>query len=233
MTQSATTFRPGDRVGWRARANPIKLRLLDQYDLGRDALDIGAGHGWYSRTLADRGLHVIATDLAHRFDDPRVTWVKSDLEQPLDWPAQRFDTVLAWDILEHVTAEAQLLEEIARVLRPGGHLLMSVPHADDTPLAPYHLTYSHFRDRTHRREYQPDALAAKLRGVGLEPIRVSLDGGAPHLRVLEGFATTRWVARCLHGQVSAMKRMGLLAAGKGHPDVYAVARKSSREEAAS
>jgi len=46
----------------------------------------------------------------------------------LPYPDDHFDAVVLLDVLEHVTDEQAVVTEIARVLRPGGLLIVSVPH---------------------------------------------------------------------------------------------------------
>jgi SAM-dependent methyltransferase len=53
--------------------------------------------------------------------------IEADLSQPLPLPDAAFDTVILSDVLEHVPEPRHLWREIARVLRPGGHLLLNVP----------------------------------------------------------------------------------------------------------
>jgi SAM-dependent methyltransferase len=45
----------------------------------------------------------------------------------MPFPAAGFDLVLATDVIEHVNNDRQAIREIARVLRPGGHALITVP----------------------------------------------------------------------------------------------------------
>jgi len=52
-----------------------------------------------------------------------------DLDRaPLPWPAGAFDAVVAAEVLEHVVDTDHLLAEIARVLRPGGALVVTTPN---------------------------------------------------------------------------------------------------------
>jgi SAM-dependent methyltransferase len=46
---------------------------------------------------------------------------------PLPFDAAAFDTVLLSDVLEHIAEPDQLIGEIARILRPGGALILGVP----------------------------------------------------------------------------------------------------------
>ncbi|MDB6127238.1 MAG: methyltransferase type 11 [Verrucomicrobia bacterium] len=45
----------------------------------------------------------------------------------LPFPARRFDLVAAFDVVEHVEDEQRVFGELTRVLKPGGHLILSVP----------------------------------------------------------------------------------------------------------
>ncbi len=48
--------------------------------------------------------------------------------QDLQFPAEFFDVVMTAEVLEHVPDEQLAIKEIARVLAPGGHLLLEVPY---------------------------------------------------------------------------------------------------------
>lgn len=53
-----------------------------------------------------------------------------------------FDTVVCTDVIEHVDDEIRALDELARVLQPGGVLILSVPHRGPLTLAdPYNYAY--------------------------------------------------------------------------------------------
>ena len=87
----------------------------------------------------------------------------------LPFAAQSFDAVLAFEILEHVKDDQGVLDEMARVLRPGGIVAVSVPlHA---------ALWSELDEAcAHVRRYEPEELWAKLRRAGLEPQRHQLHG---------------------------------------------------------
>jgi SAM-dependent methyltransferase len=87
----------------------------------------------------------------------------------LPFRAQSFDAVLAFEILEHVEQDQDVLDEIARVLRPGGMVAVSVPlHA---------ALWSELDEAcAHVRRYEPSDLWAKLRDAGLEPQQYQLHG---------------------------------------------------------
>lgn len=76
----------------------------------------------------------------------------------LPFPEDSFDTVLLLDVLEHVRDARGVLDEIARVLKPHGRLLLSVPF-----LYPLH-------DAPHDyRRYTAPGLVSAVRRAGLSP----------------------------------------------------------------
>ena len=104
---------------------------------GKDVLDVGCGWGsfvksvlrWDPRRVV--GVDITAPDIEtakEHIKDPRASFmVASALELP--FPDASFDTVSAWEVIEHVPkgTEAKLLSEICRVLKPGGQFYFSTP----------------------------------------------------------------------------------------------------------
>jgi SAM-dependent methyltransferase len=140
---------------------------------GLDILDAGCGTGGGLRWLAEFGavtgldFHPRAVQLARRVS-PRVTRA-SVLALP--FPAHRFDLVTSFDVLYHraVIDDALALREFARVLRPGGWLLVRVPAHDR--LRGAHDVQVHTRHRYARAE-----LGAKVTGAGLQVCRLTYAG---------------------------------------------------------
>jgi SAM-dependent methyltransferase len=60
-----------------------------------------------------------------------------DLNQPLPLPDAAFDTLLLSDVLEHIAEPARLWHEMARLLAPGGHLLLNTPFLYGVHEAPH------------------------------------------------------------------------------------------------
>jgi SAM-dependent methyltransferase len=79
---------------------------------------------------------------------------------------EEFDAIGAFDVLEHIDRDADVLTNIRRALRPGGGFLVTVPqHAwlwSDTDVAAHHV-----------RRYARAELRDKLRAAGFEVLRVT------------------------------------------------------------
>jgi len=106
-----------------------KLRWVDEalekIPKSAKILDVGAGEGALVERYRGRGWDILGVDSA--YESPNVR--RADLlSLPFDCGA--FDTALCLDVLEHVGLldQPRALSEIARVLKPGGGLLLSVPN---------------------------------------------------------------------------------------------------------
>jgi SAM-dependent methyltransferase len=104
------------------------------------ALDLGCGTGDLARALAANGLHVTGCDISRqmllraagppgpRGPDLRTGWVQLEPDwRRLPLASAAFDVVVAASVLEYVAEPAAVLLECARVLRPGGVVLYTVP----------------------------------------------------------------------------------------------------------
>jgi len=97
---------------------------------GKRALDLSCGGGDTARMLAAQGFEVVATEYGLLSPMPdgiyRVGGV--DLNQYLPFRSAAFDAVNLVEVIEHIENQAQLIREIARVLKPGGVVLISTPN---------------------------------------------------------------------------------------------------------
>jgi SAM-dependent methyltransferase len=80
---------------------------------------------------------------------PRLRLIRGSVDA-LSLSAEAFDAVLFLDVLEHLPADVRPLEEIARVLRPSGALILSVPHAGPLARLDSLNLYSGLRERLPR-----------------------------------------------------------------------------------
>lgn len=155
-----------DRHWWFAGRTRALRRVLDRHIPRRDLmiLDIGSGAGNMYHHLSRYG-DVIGVEnhpAPVQVGQERGYDIRLADAAALPFPAQSFDLVTALDVIEHNEDDIGLLGEAYRVLRPGGHILISVPA--------FQWLWSFNDDlNDHKRRYDADMLKRKLRVVGFQP----------------------------------------------------------------
>jgi SAM-dependent methyltransferase len=92
-------------------------------------LDLPAGNGVNSRGLVASGFRVVAGDLfPESVHGDGIAIEKVDLEKPLPFTDEYFDGILFSEGIEHLDAQIFCLKEMARILRPGGLLIVTTPN---------------------------------------------------------------------------------------------------------
>lgn len=116
---------PGSRL-MAGRIAEFYHQRLPTYARG-ELLDLGCGQVPLFQSYRERVSGVTCIDWQHCRHEHCHLDQEWDLNQPLPVADAQFDTVILSDVLEHVTEPQQLITEIARVLKPKGHLLLNVP----------------------------------------------------------------------------------------------------------
>jgi 2-polyprenyl-3-methyl-5-hydroxy-6-metoxy-1,4-benzoquinol methylase len=196
---------PRDPVGadWYARLAPARLETArdplhgpaperdwrfkqffsDRLPPGK-LLDIGCGGGSFMALAARRGFQPVGFD----YDDRVIQQARSsgldvhcaDLEYFVEGrqPGE-FDVITLFDVLEHTPEPAWFLEKIKRILKPGGHIALTMPNSqrpipfqrEEHDYPPHHFT-----------RWSPPAMKAFLERNGFEIVRQ--DATTLHLRYL-------------------------------------------------
>jgi len=113
------------------RWDPLHLERVDRLlDLsnGERVLEVGCGQGHLTKRLAERGVDIVGIDANPNApeiaESDRVVFMYAE---NLKFDDNSFDTVVAVHSIEHIPPLSKAFEEMARVLRPGGHALFIYP----------------------------------------------------------------------------------------------------------
>ena len=139
-----------------------RYHFASRWCAGKRVLDVACGEGYGTALLARRAAHVTGVDIsAEAIAHARGRYASlanveftegSCTALPLDDAS--VDVAVSLETIEHITAQAEFIGELARVLKPGGVLLLSCPNK---------LEYSDkrgFRNEFHVKELYRDELAS-------------------------------------------------------------------------
>jgi len=160
--------------------------------LGREVLEIGAGHGTFTEMLAAEADRVVASDISQRCVSrlrERFSGAESVqiMHGSVDSAAALgpFDSVVLINVLEHIEDDDGTLRELrGRLLRPGGRVILWVPA--------FSFLYSDFdRKIGHYRRYTKAGLRAQLCDAGYQ---------VQDIRYVNAVGAAAWLvlARLLH-----------------------------------
>ena len=188
--QSAPTLRK--RVYYQGTGAPPQLvrEYFRRVGAASLVLDLGCGLGGVSQA-APCGVRVIGIDhdrgaleTASRYG--RVAAWDAGAGERLPFPRNRFDAVIARDVLEHLDHPWDAVREMGAVLRPGGLALASVPMARPRVV---------WNDYTHRRGFTRSAIRLLFLDAGFEVERVDRMGPLPLAARLNLIRAVPWLLR--------------------------------------
>jgi SAM-dependent methyltransferase len=110
---------------------------------GERILDVGCGDGYFTSVIADAGAEVTGIDvdpirlrLAHSFyRHPRARILEVDAGA-IDFPDASFDKGISFCVIEHLPDDDQVLAHLARVIKPGGLLVLSADSLSNDAVTP-------------------------------------------------------------------------------------------------
>lgn len=108
-------------------------------------LDMGCGEGSFLATAKSRGWEVSGAEVSEVAAQRAKAKVGEDhIFQTLEaaqYPDHFFDVVTLWDVIEHLPDPVRTLRRLCRVLRPGGHIIISTPNANSLLHRAAHWTH--------------------------------------------------------------------------------------------
>lgn len=129
-------------------------------------LDIGCGVGTFLQTMQQTGWDVTGLE-------PDADARKNALElyginaKPADelfsLPENSFDAITMWHVLEHVHALHEYIEQIKKLLKPGGKIIIAVPNYTSKDAQTYRQYWAAYDVPRHLYHFSPKAMQALMR----------------------------------------------------------------------
>jgi 2-polyprenyl-3-methyl-5-hydroxy-6-metoxy-1,4-benzoquinol methylase len=142
-----------------------------------DILDVGCGSGTLLGLLKRRGFRVLGLDFSSEAaqaaeSENGVRVIVGSLEEAR-FPADSFDVVTLFHVMEHVTNPRTVLGEVFRILRPGGAVVLQVPNIDSWQFKAFGARWYGLDIPRHVIDYSKDAMLNLMRECGFDPSRIS------------------------------------------------------------
>ena len=158
---------------WFQGRKNIVLSLLDKVEVfrkgGAKVLDLGCGTGLILTLMGKKhwtvGMDFSPLSMAFSHKRGAKNLIQADA-QCLPTPTDTFDLVTSLDLTEHVEHDDWMLAEVNRVLKPGGHMLLTVP-------AHPFLWSEHDEALYHYRRYTHKLLKQRVTQAGFEIQRLT------------------------------------------------------------
>lgn len=163
------------------------------------ALEVGCGTGAITRTFRHRVTHLVVTDISERLASETAARNnavgRAEDATNLSFDDDSFDLVVSSECIEHVPVPARAIGEMLRVLKPGGHLVLTTPNRLWFPVVLFaqRLQLRRFQGNEtflSTREVRAAVTAAggeMLRHTGCHLLPWQLPGAKPILRVLDRY----------------------------------------------
>lgn len=185
----------------------------------QDALDLGSDNGVISHLFRQSGGTWSSADLTEgtvsairRMVGERVELLNGPL---LPWPDESFDLIVVVDLLEHLEDDVTLAAELARCLRPGGRLVLNLPHDKRGAILPALRHAIGLTDQWHGH-VRPGYTASTLQRI--LPATLHVQGSHTYSRFFSHLLDTalNWVyLRGTRGRVSSTAK-GMVVTGDAH-----------------
>jgi SAM-dependent methyltransferase len=173
----------------------ITYNFARDYVSNKHVLDYGCGSGYGTHYMASHCKNIVGVDIAsdaieyakghytaHNLD---YKCIESADRSPLPFSDASFDTVISFQVIEHIVDPRPYLDEIKRVLKPGGFFICATPDRRSR-LLPSQKPWNMW----HVREYDPVRFKAQL-AKHFENINLLQMGGRQEVIALEILRTRR------------------------------------------
>lgn len=128
-------------------------------------LDIGAGTGAFCHFMKKKGWQVTGLEPDEATRERAASLHKIQLRSArdlFDFPAQSFDAITLWHVLEHVHELHRYLDQIRTLLRPAGRVFIALPNYTSYDASVYRDHWAAYDVPRHLYHFSPQAMKQLL-----------------------------------------------------------------------
>ena len=158
------------------------VRELDAYRELNRWLDVGCGAGTMLEAAEARGWEATGTEVASSAVQPlreRGLDVRLGELGELGMPERGFDVVTVVEVVEHLADPESLLQDVARLLRPGGAVYLTTPHGRGVSARRLGVGWSVVAPPEHLQLFSANGIRSLVRRTGFVPRSLRTHGVNP------------------------------------------------------
>lgn len=146
------------------------IERIKCYQDGGHLLDVGSNIGLFLKVARDEGFAVTGVELnrdcAAYGKEHFGLEIHSETLELINFPAESFEVVTLFDVLEHVPDLHLFLQEVRRVLKPGGLLVVQSPNLGSLMATVTRSQWGWLTPPDHLYHFTPSTLERLLRDTG-------------------------------------------------------------------
>ena len=136
-------------------------------------LDVGCAAGYFLRVMQEEGWEVTGLEPSQAIRPQAEQLigrenVRAGLLGDVDFEASSFDLVTMWDVIEHIPDVVSAVREVARLLAPGGKLLIETQNVDSRAAKVLGRRWQHYKHAEHIYHFNARTLKRVLERGGFE-----------------------------------------------------------------
>lgn len=140
-----------------------------------DILDIGCGTGTFLHTMQQSGWNVtgLEPDSDARNNALNLYGIRAkQADELFSLPEHSFDAITMWHVLEHVHTLHEYIEQIKKLLKPGGRIMIAVPNYTSKDAKVYRQYWAAYDVPRHLYHFSPKAMQTLMGLHKLEVIKM-------------------------------------------------------------
>ena len=154
------------------RLAPDRLRIAKKH-CGKMIIDVGCGNGEYVKYFHQNGYQSFGVDYKAfpSWNENVNLFERKDIHNLSDFDDASFDSIICFEVLEHVDDVEEILRQFFRICRK--NVIISVPNCNDEELLNAKgFSYSHWKDPTHINFFKSEELSRLIINAGFSSVSV-------------------------------------------------------------